>query len=225
MTEIIKREDDFDIIYAAIDSLVKFCLPPEDILVALTNELIERHFFEAAKSIWKHIDAATRKPLEQKYEKALSQFRYNQVEHGSSELTKQHLEDLSDKLIMKLALEEKKFWGVKNVDDFISIMLSKVNRTADLRKIAKNAPRDEVRIAACLKIRGHFRDASAVNKCKCTVCGDQHHPGCPNTGTDWHCSRCGGLVHPIPFTEGLPHSVITFSDGTKESINGYDGHW
>ena len=81
----------------------------------------------------------------------------------------------------------------------------------------------DTRIKECKKIGGHFFEKNALNKCKCAVCGYQHHKGHPNNGFDWHCARCGGLIHTFPFVEGMPRSIITFSDGTNDYVRGYDG--
>ena len=43
------------------------------------------------------------------------------------------------------------------------------------------------------------------------------------TGKPYHCRRCSGLVEAIPFSAGLPHATVTYPDGGKYTINGYDG--
>ena len=191
-------------------------------------------------------DASILKKAEQEHEEAMREAREEEVRAEklrqerirAEELKKQHeicdylsgtgkiYHDLrlltNEKLITELAFKGIDKW-VREDDRFCEICMPKIKNRDTLRKIAVQSPTMHVRWMACKLSGGHYFDESAVNKCKCTVCGIEYHAGCPNNGNDWACRKCGGTVHTIPFVEGLPHSLITYPDGTTGKFHGYSG--
>jgi hypothetical protein len=127
---------------------------------------------------------------------------------------------VDESVITKLALSYK-FGRLDEHDNTYQVqkLIPKVTDKKLLRTIAEKAKGKYCRWLACMLLGGHFLEETGVNRCKCTLCGFQHHLNEQN-GT---CPRCSGKVHTIPFTTGYPHSNITFPDGTTEYIDGYDG--
>lgn len=87
-----------------------------------------------------------------------------------------------------------------------------------LKKLARSAKYNRFRWKACKMSGGHILNKEAANKCKCRVCGFQYH-----TVIDNKCECCDAIFETIPFVTGMPKSIITFPDGTKETIEGYNG--
>ncbi len=116
----------------------------------------------------------------------------------------------------------EQFWGVES--SWVWHQLGKLNDRDRLLAVAKNAKAQVVRWKACKLAGGHFFPKSG-NCCRCEICGFENHPAPEGlvSGKPYHCRRCSGLVEAIPFSAGLPHATVTYPDGSKYTINGYDG--
>lgn len=116
----------------------------------------------------------------------------------------------------------EKFWGVEK--SWVWQKLNDLNDQNRLLSIAKNARAQIIRWKACKLAGGHFFPKKG-NRCRCEVCGFENHPAPEGTvsGRRYHCKRCKGLVEAIPFVAGWPHSTVTYPDGTKYTINSYNG--
>ncbi len=118
--------------------------------------------------------------------------------------------------------------GIENVfrvvDTWAWEKLSGINDREILLSIARNANANVIRWKACKLSGGHFFPTEG-NLCRCDVCRFEKHPAPHGTvsGQPYHCEHCGGLVEANPFSEGLPHSTVTYPDGKECSIDGYDG--
>lgn len=110
---------------------------------------------------------------------------------------------------------------------FARMMIREVKDETCLGILARQADCNYIRWKACKKNGGHVFDTKADEKdrCTCSVCGFVEHLGCPNNGHAWTCERCGAVIEPIPFVDGLPDSTIRYSDGTEKTISGYSGHY
>ncbi len=116
----------------------------------------------------------------------------------------------------------EQFWGAEN--SWAWHQLSRLNDKERLLSVAKNAKSQIVRWKACKLAGGHFYPEKG-NCCRCEVCGFEDHPAPEGqvSGKAYRCRRCKGLVEAIPFSAGLPHSTVTYPDGSKHTINGYGG--
>ena len=116
----------------------------------------------------------------------------------------------------------EKLWGAENT--WAWRKLSEMNDQGRLQNIAKNAKAQIVRWKACKLAGGHFFPKKG-NLCRCEVCGFEKHPAPEGltSGQAYQCRRCRGLVEAIPFSNGLPHATVSYPDGTRLTINGYDG--
>ncbi|MBQ7460296.1 MAG: hypothetical protein IJS72_02885 [Oscillospiraceae bacterium] len=129
-------------------------------------------------------------------------------------LTEHRLSVGSDGLPKLFGIERTKVWR----------LLSEQTDPAVLEAVAANAETRAIRWKACKLLGGHsFPDSG--KRCKCTRCGFEKHtpPAGTVSGRAYTCTVCGGYVEACPFSEGLPHSTITFPGAKQYSIEGYDG--
>ncbi len=110
------------------------------------------------------------------------------------------------------------------VDTWAWEKLCAIKDRETLLSLAGNANANVIRWKACKLAGGHFFPKEG-NLCRCDVCAFEDHPAPKGTvsGRSYHCVHCGGLVVANPFSEGLPHSTVTYPDGKKYYIEGYSG--